>query len=68
MGIHIGDNNKIQNSIIAEKIKTNKEVLEKRSLYQRHPVVCGFLISLAAGIILLFSFWGNIISFLEGLF
>ena len=67
MGIKIGDNNKIQNSTISEKIETSKENLEKKTFYERHPVICGFLISLFAGIVLLFPFWGKVVSFLEGL-
>lgn len=68
MGINIGDDNKIHNSMIAEKIETNEDVIKKKSFYDKHPIICGFLISLAAGIVLLFSFWEKIISFLEGLF
>ncbi len=68
MGINIGDDNKIHNSMIAEKIDTNKDGIKKKSFYDKHPIICGFLISLAAGIVLLFSFWEKIISFLEGLF
>ena len=68
MGIQIGDNNNIKNSTISEKIETNKEDLDKKTFYERHPVICGFLISLVAGIVLLFSFWGRLIGFLEGLF
>ena len=67
MSIQIGDNNKITNSTISERIETDKETKKKRSFYEEHPIICGFLISLAAGIVLLFSFWGKIISFLEGL-
>lgn len=68
MSVQIGDNNKINNSTIAEKIETNHEELEKKTFFEKHPVLCGFLISLAAGVVLLFSFWGRIISFLEGMF
>ena len=65
MGIQIGDNNKINNSTISERIETNKEAERKQSFYEKHPIICGFLISLAAGVVLLFSFWEKIISFLE---
>lgn len=68
MSIQIGDNNKIQNSTIAEKVETNREELKKKTFFEKHPVICGFLISLAAGVVLLFSFWERVISFLEGLF
>ena len=68
MGIKIGNDNKIHNSMIAEKIEANKDVIKKKSIFEKPPVICGFLISLAAGIVLLFSFWEKLISFLEGLF
>ena len=56
MGIKIGDNNRIKNSIITDRIKTSNEVVNKNTFFQKHPVICGFLISLAAGLVLLFSF------------
>lgn len=68
MGIKIGDDNKIQNSMIAEKIDTTKDTIKKKTFFDKHPVICGFLISLVAGIVLLFSFWEKLIRFLEGLF
>ena len=65
--ITIGNNNKIKNSTIAGTIGTN-DTTQKNGFYEKHPILCAFLISLAAGIILLFSFWSQIISFIEGLF
>ena len=67
MSINIGNNNKIKNSTIAEKINSN-EKHEKKSFYDKHPVICGFLISLIAGIVTLFTFWKDIVNWLEGLF
>ena len=68
MSIQIGDNNRINNSTIGESINSNKKDEKKAGFYEKHPVICGFIISLTAGIVLLFSFWERIISFLEGLF
>ena len=68
MGIKIGDDNRIHNSMIAEKIETTQDAIKKKTFFEKHPIICGFLISLAAGIVLLFSFWEKLISFLEGLF
>lgn len=68
MSVNIGDNNKIKNSNIAEKIEVKDIPTTKKSFYEKHPVICGFLISLVAGIILLFSFWDNIVSLIEGAF
>ena len=69
--VKIGDHNKISNSIIAGKIEAEEgstQPICKRSFFDRHPIICAFLISLVAGIVLLFSFWEKIIVFLEGLF
>lgn len=41
---------------------------EKSTFYEKHPIICGFLISLAAGIVLLFSFWMDIVRYMENLF
>ena len=54
MSINIGDNNKIKNANIAEKLEINDDQSVKKSFYEKHPVICGFLISLVAGIVLLF--------------
>ena len=43
MGIKIGDDNKIQNSMIAEKIDTTKDTIKKKTFFDKHPVICGFL-------------------------
>lgn len=67
VGINIGDGNKIVNSNIAEKIE-NTNLKEKKRLYDNHPWICGILVSLFVGIILLFSFWQNIITWIEGWF
>ena len=67
MSINIGNNNKIKNSNIAERIENNYNSPPK-TFYERHPIICGILISLIAGFVLLFSFWDKIIDFLEDLF
>lgn len=68
MGVNIGNNNKIKNSNIADNIELDSTEAPKQSFYDKHPVICGFLISLAAGMVLLFSFWTNIITWIEGWF
>lgn len=68
MSVNIGNNNKIKNSNIAENIEVKDVPTVKKSFYEKHPVICGFLISLVAGIVLLFSFWDKIISLIEGVF
>lgn len=67
MSVNIGNNNKIKNSTIAEQINSNQKP-EKKCFYDKHPVICGFLISLVAGVVVLFSFWTDIVKWLEGLF
>lgn len=64
MGIQIGDRNKIKNSNIAEKIE-NVNSNEHKRFYDKHPWICGILVSIIAGIILLFSFWENIVTWIE---
>ena len=65
--INIGDGNTISKSNIANKT-SKPDTSSKKSFYEKHPIICGILISVASGIILLFSFWSKIISFVEGLF
>lgn len=65
--VNIGDGNKISNSKIANAI-TNDSSEEKKSFFEKHPVICSFLISLAAGVVLLFSFWPEIVKWIEGVF
>ena len=65
--ITIGSNNKIKNSTIAGTINTNGADTSK-GFYEKHPVFCSVLISFLVGLILLFSFWDKVISFIEGLF
>ena len=64
--INIEHGNTIKDSTIANKVVNTSE--NKKSFYDKHPVICGFLISLVAGIVLLFSFWSKIIEFIEGVF
>ena len=64
--ILIGEKNSIRNSTIAGVIVTRNNV--RKSFYEKHPVLCGFIISLVAGVILLFPFWQKIITFIDGLF
>lgn len=66
MNIKIGNNNKINNSTIAENIQVNQK--EDKSFIGNHPVISSFLISLVAGLVLMFSFWNNFIEWMEGLF
>lgn len=64
MGINIGNNNKIKNSNIAENMTTSPTD-EKKGVFNKHPWLCGILVSIIAGLILMFSFWDNIITYIE---
>ena len=68
MSINIGNGNKINNSTIAEKIDGNEGLQKRKNFFDRHPVICSLLISLLAGFILLFHFWQDIVTWIEGLF
>lgn len=70
MGVKIGNNNTIKNSNIAETMNGNitNPPNNKKTFYDKHPIICGFIISLVAGIVVLFSFWNNIINWIEGWF
>lgn len=67
MSINIGDNNKIKNSIIAENC-SDEVKNDKKSFFQKHPIICGIIVAVIAGFILTFSFWEKIRVFFEGLF
>lgn len=65
--ITIGNNNKIKSSTIVGVMNANGADTPK-GFYEKHPVLCSVLISFIVGIILLFSFWDKLISFIEGMF
>lgn len=66
MGIKIGNDNKLKNVTIAEKIEvSDKHKAENKKLAERHPILTGLFCSLVVGIWLMFSFWQDIVSFIE---
>lgn len=64
VGIFIGENNKIKNSTIAERIDNE---IPKKNFIERHSVMVSIITSFVVGFVLLFSFWHDIISWMEGL-
>lgn len=64
--IKIGNSNKIKNSSIGHNL--NSKPPKKKSFAQRHPILLSVIISLITGFVLLFSFWKQIIDFIESLF
>lgn len=67
MSVIIGDNNKINNTIISDKSYVEKN-LKNKSFLQNHKILCGVVAAVIAGFILTFSFWDKIRIFIEGLF
>ena len=69
MGINIGNNNKLKNVTIEEKMNsTTEHKAEKKSFAERHPILIGLFCSFVVGVLLLFSFWEKMIGFIENLF
>lgn len=71
MSIRIGDNNKISNSQIGHNNVSNSsgpECAEKKNFIEKHPILISVIVSLATGFVLLFSFWKDIVDWIEGLF
>ena len=66
VSIKIGNKNKIKKSTIVGSV-INDDNGVKNGLFEKHPIIFGLFISLIAGILLLFSFWGNIILWIEEL-
>ena len=62
MSIQIGNNNIIKNSTF------NESEIKKKNWIERHPVLISIAGSFLVGFILLFSFWQDIISYLEEIF
>lgn len=67
--ITIGNNNTIRNSVISSgNVQLNGSSPVNKSLSEKHPVIVTVLISLGVGMLLMFSFWERIISYIENLF
>lgn len=66
MKISIGNKNKISNSVIGEQTNLNKET-KKETFVQKYPVIISIVISFIVGFFLMFSFWHDVIQFIEDL-
>lgn len=62
--IYIGDGNQIKNSAIGNKLENAK--MERGSFFNKHPILTGVIVAVVGGVILMFSFWENLISWVEG--
>ncbi|MEK5105040.1 hypothetical protein MKX83_24165 [Cytobacillus sp. FSL M8-0252] len=71
MSIKIGDKNKIKKSTIGHQYLSNHKAIEARKkerFHEKHPIISNLIISIIGGSIVLFSFWNNLIEWIENLF
>ncbi|UZJ78760.1 hypothetical protein [Fictibacillus sp. KU28468] len=67
--IKIGDGNKIKSSIIGHNHNNNSNSSpSKPNFLTNHPVLTGIFASVIASIIMLFSFWKDLVYWIENLF
>lgn len=70
--IKIGNGNKINKTTIGHQQNSNNNLNnkppKKKSFAERHPILLSVIISLITGFVLLFSFWKQIVYFIENLF
>lgn len=64
--VQIGDGNRIKNSTIGNSVQNQKE--DHHSFFRDHPVLTGIVTAVIAGALLMFSFWQDIVKWIEGLF
>lgn len=64
--VQIGDGNIIKNSTIGNSIQNQKE--DQPSFFKNHPLFTGIVTAVIAGAVLMFSFWQDIIKWIEELF
>lgn len=67
MSISIGNNNKINKSVIAENSKSI-EKKESKTWYKRHPIFISVIGSVIAGVVLKFTIWNELVQIFEHLF
>lgn len=67
--INIGDGNKIKNSTLIGQNYQSKtdEMKSKKSFIENHPLLINIIISLIIGLLLMFSFWEDLINWIERL-
>lgn len=63
--IVIGNGNTIEKSTFSIN---NLSDSSKKDFLKEHPIICGIIISVIATFIMMFSFWSQIVSLIEGLF
>lgn len=67
MSIKIGDNNKLRNCNIIDNTTITKSKSPDK-FNEKHPIITALLISILAGVIVLFRFWQDLINYIEHFF
>lgn len=68
--VRIGDHNKINNSNIAGRMQNQPDsnASAKKKFSEKYPILLSIIVGLATGFILLFSFWKDVVNWIEGVF
>lgn len=67
MGIKIGNNNKFNKTNIIENL-TGQEKKPPKRFNDKHPIIVSLIISIVAGLILMFGFLDDLIQCVENFF
>jgi len=67
-GITIGDGNSFSNSNIAGGNSSITTSADKKNFAERHPLLVSLIVGVISGFILMFSFWENIVNWIEAIF
>ena len=68
MSIHIGNNNKISQSTFVSNSDNINQKEDKKNFFEKHPLLLTVTGGVFVSAIMLFSFWKNVIKFIEGIF
>lgn len=68
MSIHIGNDNKISNSTFVSNSKNVNIKENNKNFFEKHPLLLTIIGGVLASVIMLFSFWDNIVKFIESIF
>lgn len=64
--IKFGNGNRICDSTIAGLVQ--EAISPKKTFWEKHPILTGVIGAVIAGVILMFSFWEKIVTFIEEIF
>ena len=67
--VRIGDNNNINNSNVASRMESKLvDSISSKKFSEKHPILISVIIGLITGFVLMFSFWQDIINWIEEVF